>query len=109
MVLALSARAATPAMTRGELLFQTCAACHSVLGDGIGPDLTGIYGQKAAGRPGFAYSDALKSSGLVWDEPTLRVFIRDPQAAVKSTKMTFPGYSDDADVDAVVAYLEGLK
>src|SRR6266700_7865637 len=52
---------------RGALLFQTCSACHSVLGDGIGPDINGIYGRKAATREGFNYSEAMKSSGIVWD------------------------------------------
>jgi len=104
-----SAQAPPPAPGRGALLFQTCSACHNVLGDGIGPDLTGIYGQKAAGRPNFSYSEALRNSNLVWDEATLRTFIRDPQALVKGTKMVFPGYSDDADVEAVIDYLKTYR
>lgn len=109
--MSLSGRAAEPATdpARGELLFQTCAACHSVLGDGIGPDLTGIYGSKAAARPGFAYSAAMKESGIVWNETTLRAFIEDPQATVKGTAMLFPGYKAPADVAAVLAYLKTLK
>jgi cytochrome c len=94
---------------RGALLFQTCSACHSVLGDGVGPDLTGIYGHKAASRAGFNYSSALRASGLVWDDATLRAFITNPQAVVKGTTMTFPGYAQPADVDAVVLYLKTLK
>jgi cytochrome c len=94
---------------RGELLFQTCAACHSVLGDGIAPDLTGIYGKKAAVRSDFAYSSALKNSGVVWDDATLRAFIKDPQATIRGTTMTFPGYATPADIDAVIAYLKSLK
>ncbi len=103
----LRATAAEP--TRGELLFQTCAACHSVLGDGVGPDLRGIYGKPAATRPGFAYSEALRASGLVWDDATLRAFLHNPQATVKGTKMAFPGYTSDADVEAVLAYLKTFK
>ena len=97
---------AAEALSRGALLFQTCSACHSVLGDGVGPDLTGIYGSKAASRPGFDYSSALRSSGLVWDEPTLRAFITNPQDLVPGTTMTFPGYDKRADTDAVVDYLK---
>jgi cytochrome c len=94
---------------RAALLFQTCTACHSVLGDGVGPDLSGIYGKKAASRPDFNYSSAMRASGLVWDEPTLDAFISNPQQLVKGTTMTFPGYPNAADVDAVVGYLKTLK
>ncbi len=94
---------------RGELLFQTCSACHSVLGDGIGPDIYGIYGKKAAQREGFKYSDAMKNSGIVWDDATLRAFIKKPQSVVKGTAMAFPGYEMPADVDDVIAYLKTLK
>jgi cytochrome c len=104
-----AAHAQTAPPGRGALLFQTCSACHNVLGDGIGPDLTGIYGQKAARNPNFNYSDALRNSKLVWDDATLRAFIRDPQAVVKGTKMAFPGYTDDADVEAVLAYLKTYR
>src|SRR5580698_2896210 len=90
---AATAAAQTPPMQRGALLFQTCTACHNVLGDGVGPPLGGIYGQKAAQKQDFAYSEALRQSNLTWDEATLRAFIRDPQALVKGTKMAFPGYS----------------
>jgi cytochrome c len=101
----------TPAadLARGEQLFHTCAACHSVLGDGIGPDITGIYGQPAGMRPGFSYSDALKHRGLTWNEANLRAFIHNPQAFVPGTLMSFPGYERAADIDDVVAYLRTLK
>lgn len=93
-------------LRRGALLFQTCSACHSVLGDGVGPDITGIYGQKAASRTGFNYSAAMRSSNLVWDEDTLRRFLRDPQHKVPGTLMTFPGYASSSDIDDVIAYLK---
>lgn len=109
MLAVASVQAQSPVPGRGALLFQTCSACHNVLGDGIGPDLTGIFGQKAARNASFNYSDALRNSNLVWDEVTLRAFIRDPQAVVKGTKMAFPGYSDAADVEAVVSYLRTYR
>ena len=106
-LLAQHARAAD--VDRGALLFQTCSACHSVLGDGIGPDLNGIYERKAASRDGFKYSEAMKSSGIIWDEATLRAYIKKPQSVVKGTAMAFPGYEMPADVDDVIAYLKTLK
>jgi cytochrome c2 len=39
---ALAQTAAAAGPSRGELLYQTCTACHTILGDGVGPDLTGI-------------------------------------------------------------------
>lgn len=96
-------------LARGEQLFHTCAACHGVLGDGIGPDITGIYGQPAAMHAGFNYSDALKHRGLTWTEANLRAFIHDPQAFVPGTLMSFPGYERTADIDDVLAYLKSLK
>jgi cytochrome c len=98
-----------PDQSRGALLFQTCSACHSVLGDGVGPNLYGIYGKRAGTQPGFKYSSALSQSGLTWDEPTLRAFVTNPQALVKGTLMTFPGYSSPADVNSVVEYIKTLK
>jgi cytochrome c len=105
----ISAEVSAADLQRGELLFQTCSACHSVLGDGLGPDLHGIFGQKAAQIAGFKYSDVLKASGLTWDEKTLRAFIADPQALVKGTLMAFPGYKAEADLDALIAYIKTLQ
>jgi cytochrome c2 len=106
---AVSTTASAADLARGEQLFHTCAACHSVLGDGIGPDITGIYGQPAAMRAGFNYSDALRHRGLTWTEANLRAFIHDPQAFVPGTLMSFPGYERTADIDDVLAYLKSLK
>lgn len=98
-----------PDPKRGELLFQTCSACHTVLGDGVGPSLYGIFGKRAGTQQPFKYSKAMLDSGLTWDEPTLRAFVRSPQAVVKGTIMTFPGYASSADVDNVVAYIKALR
>jgi cytochrome c len=103
------ASAAPADLARGEELFHTCAACHSVLGDGIGPDITGIYGRPAAMRPEFTYSEALKGRALVWSAANLRAFIESPERFVPGTLMTFPGYPMPADVDDVIAYLKTLK
>jgi cytochrome c len=109
MLLAAPTRAIAADLARGEQLFHTCAACHSVLGDGIGPDISGIYGRPAAIQPGFNYSEALKQRGLTWTEANLRAFIHNPQAFVPGTLMSFPGYERTDDIDDVVAYLKTLK
>lgn len=104
-----SVTAAGPDLKRGELLYQTCAACHSILGDGIGPDITGIIGQKSAQIAGFKYSEAMKKANLVWNEPALRAFIANPQVVVKGTTMAFPGYTAPGDQDDVIAYMKSQQ
>jgi cytochrome c len=96
-------------LKRGALLFQTCTACHSVLGDGVGPDISQIYGKKAASQAGFPYSAAMKASGIIWDDASLRAFIANPQGFVRGTAMTFPGYANPMDVEDVISYLKSAN
>jgi cytochrome c len=98
----------------GEKLFKKCKSCHQI-GAGAknrsGPVLTGIVGQAAGTVDGFRYSKALlamASEGLVWDGQALREFLRKPKAFMKGTKMSFAGLKDDADLDAITAYLASV-
>ena len=94
---------------QGERVFAKCRACHQI-GEGahafVGPELNGLIGRHAGSLPGYSYSEAMKSSGLVWDEATFKDYIRDPRAKVPGTKMTFPGLSRQSDIDNVTAYLK---
>jgi cytochrome c len=72
----------------GESLFyDRCAMCHVADGGGQGPSLTGLYGRRAGSVPGFAYSAALKASGLTWTGPQLDRFLANPGMAVPGTAM----------------------
>src|SRR5687768_5612266 len=54
---------------KGEQAFKKCAACHNAQPGGahaLGPNLHSIMGAAIAAKPGFAYSDALKSKGGTW-------------------------------------------
>ena len=76
-----------------------CKICHAVDeagGNRVGPNLHGIFGRKAGTIAGFASSDAMKDSGIVWDDDTLAKFLRDPKEAVPGNRMSFPGIADDA-------------
>jgi len=79
---------------------NNCRTCHSPkVGDNrLGPSLVNLIGAKAGTRPGYAnYSQAMKSSGIVWDEQTLDRFIADPEAVVPNNNMKpFRGVSDPA-------------
>jgi cytochrome c len=94
---------------KGEATFKVCKVCHHI-GEGaknfVGPVLNGVVGRKAGTYPGYNYSDANKDSGLTWDEATLKKYLKNPQAVVPGTKMAFPGMTNEADIDNVIAYLK---
>jgi cytochrome c len=88
--------------------FAYCAACHS-LENGVnltGPSLHGLWGRKAGTLRSFhRYSDALKQSGIVWNDQTLDAWIRKPAALVPGNDMRFPGIPDDAVRQQLIAFL----
>jgi len=92
----------------GARVFKKCAACHMV-GEGatnkVGPVLNGLFGRPAGSVPDYAYSDANRSSGIVWTEDVFSQYIRAPQKVVKGTKMTFAGLKKDKEIADVIAYL----
>ncbi len=92
-------------------MFATCAACHAVEAGktSYGPNLHGVAGRKAASLPGYAYSPALKASGLTWDRATLDAWLTSPQKKVPGTKMPFAGIADPAKRKQVIDYLMTLK
>ena len=90
---------------------KICKTCHQ-FGEGaknaIGPVLNGVVDRKAGIYPDYAYSDANKNSGITWDEATLKVYLKNPQAKVPGTKMTFAGFQKDTDIANVIAFLKTL-
>ena len=94
----------------GGMAFQQCAECHAPgTADGAGPGLKGVFGRRAAGKQGFAYSPALVASKIVWDDKTLDAFLADPQKAVPGTSMAYGGDDDARERADLVAYLKTLK
>jgi len=93
----------------GEKVFAVCKACHQIgetAKNGVGPVLNGIIGRKSGTFPGYAYSDANKNSGLTWDEPTFREYIKDPKAKIPGTKMIYAGLKDEQKISDLLAYLK---
>lgn len=117
VALALLAGSAVAAEAAGDTkegaeVFKRCAVCHTAQkggGDGLGPNLFGVFGRKAATRSGFAYSAALRKSGLVWTEANLTRWVAGPARVVPGTKMTFAGLSSKRQQTDVAAYLATLK
>jgi len=105
-VIAAPAMAADPAA--GEKAFAVCKACHKVgegAKNGLGPTLNGVVGQAAGSAKGYNYSQAMKTSGLTWDEANLAGFLKNPKAKIPGNKMTFAGVKDDTKLVDIIAYL----
>jgi cytochrome c len=105
-----SAKATPVAAATKPAEFAQCSACHSTERgkNGIGPSLAGVYGTKAGAVPGYDFSDAMRNSGLTWNQGTLDRFLTDPKGVIPGTKMTFPGLKDPAKRAAVIAYLKSI-
>lgn len=101
--------AATGDTAAGRKLFASCANCHAVgpgARHGFGPHLNDLAGRKAGSLAGYAYSPALKASGLVWTPATLTAYLRDPGTLVPGTKMRYWGLGiNERKVADLLAYL----
>lgn len=100
---------AAGAAPAGEALFrQRCQVCHAVDAgkpSSVGPNLAGVVGRKAASTP-FAYSAALKKSGVVWNRASLDRFLAGPAKMVPGTRMAV-SVTDKAQRAALIEYLAG--
>ncbi|WP_432199972.1 c-type cytochrome [Erythrobacter sp. W53] len=112
-VAAQASDAATDLVALGEAAFAVCSACHSAeqgAASRIGPNLYGVVGREAGAYEGFAnYSDAMKASGITWDEGQLNAFIANPSSAVSGTTMVAGAVSDAETRAAIIAYLTSLS
>lgn len=105
---AAGAAAAAPdgAASRGQQVYARCAACHAIEANRTGPQHCGLFGRRAGTAPGFSgYSQAMRASGLVWNERTLDRFLQNPMQAVPGTAMGYAGVKDAAERAALLAWL----
>jgi cytochrome c len=101
-----SAQAASAAA--GQAVFNRCKICHTIEAGGrniVGPNLHGIFGRKAGSVENFAYSPAVKESGVVWDDDTLTKYLRDPKEFIPGDRMAFPGIKNEGQLADLLAYL----
>ncbi|MDO5658893.1 MAG: c-type cytochrome [Paracoccus sp. (in: a-proteobacteria)] len=98
-------------LAAGERAFAKCRACH-MIGEGatnrVGPRLTGIIGAPFAHVDDFNFSPAIRAAadeGRVWSEDELRAFLADPRGYLPGNRMTFAGIRNEAEMDALLAYL----
>ena len=108
-ILATASGAQAGSVEDGTEVFKKCRACHQVgekARNMVGPKLNGLFGRKAGSVEGFNYSEANKSSGVIWDEKAFAGYIRNPRAAMPGNKMAFAGIEDERDIADLIAYIK---
>ena len=100
---------------QGEIVFQKCYACHSVVAGEAGltgPNLNGVVGREVASVPGFDYSDALRELPArghpTWTPEALDAFLASPEDFAPGTAMTFVGLASARERADVIAYLSAV-
>lgn len=97
-------------LSRGEKLFKTCSACHTLTPDDghrAGPTLYRLFGRTAGSHPDYRYSKALEESDLVWTEETVdELFDIGPDHLLPGTKMPLQRMPDEQDRADLIAFLK---
>tara|TARA_B100001939_G_scaffold334951_1_gene336485 strand:- start:993 stop:1388 length:396 start_codon:yes stop_codon:yes gene_type:complete len=99
--------------------FRKCAGCHQIKEGkkgGMGPNLWGVFGREAGQAEGYRYSEYLKNSGIVWTREALQAWLSNRKTRqayfgkeVNDTKMMWNGIKKEADMTAILDYLETKK
>jgi cytochrome c len=89
----------------GKAVYDRCLACHALAYDRTGPRHCGLFGRRAGSVKDFAYSEAMKRSGIVWNEKTLDRFLANPLTAVPGTAMGYAGITDARERANLIAWL----
>jgi cytochrome c len=91
----------------GEKIFnRVCKACHDVAGKNkVGPHLDGVVGRQAGSVEGFKYSEAMKSSGVTWDDANLDKYLANPRDFIPKNRMAFAGLKKEDERASVIAFL----
>jgi cytochrome c2 len=99
---------APPDPVHGKQLFsERCTACHALDANKAGPQLAGVVGRKAGTVPGYHYSAALKSAGLVWSRDNLDRWLADPKKFVPGVRMPVRVLDAPSRHD-LIAYLQSV-
>lgn len=101
-------RYATADLERGRILSLACQACHTLGAgedDNLGPNLHGMFGRSAAQLEGFEFSEALRTSGLVWTPEVLEAWLAEPDDFIPGNTMVFAGYGSETDRRDLIAWL----
>eukprot|EP00929_Paragymnodinium_shiwhaense_P046139 TRINITY_DN234_c1_g1_i6.p3 TRINITY_DN234_c1_g1~~TRINITY_DN234_c1_g1_i6.p3 ORF type:complete len:115 (+),score=48.91 TRINITY_DN234_c1_g1_i6:64-408(+) len=98
---------------KGAKLFKAkCYQCHTIEKGGNakqGPPLFGIFGKQSGTTDGFNYSDANKSSGIVWSDKHMWVYLVDPKKYIPGTKMVFAGVKKEKERADLIEYMKTMS
>jgi len=95
--------------SRGRDAFEKrCGGCHALDKIKLGPPLRGVYGRNAGKDPQFTYSDAVKSTSVLWNESTLDRWLTDTETVIPGNDMAFR-LNDPAERGDIIAYLKQLS
>lgn len=65
-----------------------CIACHAIGCNKAGPKLEGLIGRRAGTVPDFdSYSDAMKTTAVVWTEETIDAYLANPASFMPGNGM----------------------
>jgi cytochrome c len=111
LVLAAPFAASAQDAEAGKAVFKKCAACHQVgpaAKNALGPQLTCVVGRAAGSVEDYkGYSDAVKKSGITWDDEKLLAWMQADDKVIPGNKMIFPaGVKDETDRANLLAYLK---
>lgn len=111
LALASHAMAAGDVKKGADVFAGECGDCHSAKEGKAkkGPPLFGVNGRKAGSVADFAYSDAMKQSGITWSPDKIDAYITRPKKLVPGGKMKYDGLDDAAARADVIAYVLSLK
>ena len=92
----------------GRSLSTQCWTCHDFYGEQnkIGPYLSGVFGRPAGSARFGGYSEAMKGSGVVWNEPTLKRFLANVNGFIPGNNMVAQSVRSASDLEALVFYIE---
>ena len=97
-----------PDPVAGQKIFETtCAECHNLDSNKVGPMLSGVFGRPAGAVTSYPYTPALAHSGLIWNTATLETWLSGPQKMVPGVAMPF-SVSDKLSRQDVIAYFQSL-
>lgn len=92
----------------GERLWRRCQSCHTV-NEGarhlVGPNLHGMFGQRAGRAEGFDYSAALEGADFTWTPQALDEWLANPRTFLPGNRMSFAGLRNQSDRNDLIAWL----